>query len=435
MIGNDARRYHSQIHGPVHYTDNIAYHYPLSSVWLSGSAEDPFANRQNPFLGNMFIQGCVSADGWLNRDGSCVKLAKKAPPCRGVSICGDHMLGALHMSHMVISDDTGYDFRNAEVSFEHDKQTFKTILCDFKRPFGGVLQLGVTNVKPGCVSTLRIIVPESARQGSVRLSWHPGLKWLTPRPLLVNKKFIAIISFESYGTGTEDVYCSYREECVEQCDTTLSCIQSGLSGFDTIQSGVSSDVLSGMHATQSLTSCWQPVEFVPWTDDCGTTYAITLTTDDPKIMFYNFKDYYTHEDGTRLWQWDKSDKYNITGEPYYNQERVTRFNINIEPTYTKDKNIPLEPDWQLYQGNYINSSNATLSGQLIFDSLSSYDDSYFRVTHIPAQKKYVVLHDRRHGHSYIIKFKRPLGWVDVRANVLVTCPERVITYRYYPKYM
>ena len=57
MVGKDAIRYHSQLHGAVHYTDDITQHHPTSAVWLSGSASDPLGNRSQPFLGNMFIQG------------------------------------------------------------------------------------------------------------------------------------------------------------------------------------------------------------------------------------------------------------------------------------------------------------------------------------------------------------------------------------------
>ncbi len=122
MVGKDAIKYHSLLHGPVHYTDNITQHHPASAEWMIGSAEDDAASRERPFQGHMFIQGCVSAVGWLNSEGSCVRLATKQPPCRGTLICGDHMEGHLHYSHITLTDDDTYDFRNAEVSFALDKQ-------------------------------------------------------------------------------------------------------------------------------------------------------------------------------------------------------------------------------------------------------------------------------------------------------------------------
>lgn len=434
MVGKDAIRYHSQLHGAVHYTDNITQHYPTSAVWLSGSAADPQGNRDRPFLGHMFIQGCVSADGWLNNDGSCVRLARSQPPCRGVKVCGDHMQGYLHFSHMKLTNDTAYDFRNAIVSFEHDKQTFKTIICDFDRPFAHSLHITTTDVKPGCVSTLKIVVPESSRAGSVKLTWHPALKWLTERPRLVTRGFIAIISFESYGDKTQDVYCSYREECFEVCDNTLQCTQSGLSGFDTVE-GSETDVLSGLNVTESVSSCWAPLEFVPWLDDCGTTYTVTLTTGQEITQFYNFEDYYTDDiGGTRIWNWDKSDKYNITGEPQLTTPQVTRFTVRVQPTQTKNRVIPVSPDYRLYQGDYVLKNTTPLSGELVFDTLSSYDSDFDRAIYVPADDMYVVPHSRSRGTGYILKLTCPVGQTEVTAKVTVTCPERVIRYRYYPKY-
>ena len=217
-------------------------------MWLSGSAEDPAANRDRPFQGHMFIQGCVSAIGWLNKNGTCVKLATKQPPCRGVLACGDHMQGHLHYSHITLTDSDDYDFRNAEVSFALDKQTYKTVVCDFKRPFAGALHIAPQDIKPGCVSTLRIYVPEYARNGAVKLTFHPDLVWLNARPRLLPRGFIGIVSFESYGPHTRDVVCSYKEECFEICDETPFCPEAGLSGFDSFD-GTETDTVSYTHLT------------------------------------------------------------------------------------------------------------------------------------------------------------------------------------------
>ena len=67
MIGKDLVKYHSQIHGPVHYTDALASYYGLSGnpplpprfEGISGDTRDGGASKQDPFQGHMFIQGCV----------------------------------------------------------------------------------------------------------------------------------------------------------------------------------------------------------------------------------------------------------------------------------------------------------------------------------------------------------------------------------------
>ena len=113
---------------------------------------------------------------------------------------------------------------------------------------------------------------------------------------------------------------------------------------------------------------------------------------------------------------------------------MTRFTVKIEPTKTRNRVIPVSPDYRLYQGDYIMKNSATLSGELVFDTLSSYDSDFDRAIYIPSDDMYVIPHERNRGTGYILKLTCPAGQTEVTAKVTVSCPERVIRYRYYPKY-
>lgn len=434
MVGPDATRYHSQLHGAVHYTDSITLHHATSAAWMQGSAEDDAASRERPFQGHMFIQGCVSAIGWLNSEGTCVRLAKNKPPCRGVSICGDHMQGHLHYSHITLTDNDNYDFRNAEVSFDLDKQTYKTVVCNFDRPFARALHINPQKIKPGCVSTMRIQVPKEAKGGSVKLTFHPDLVWLTNRPRLISRGFIGILSFESYGHRTEDVVCSYKEQCFEFCDETLHCAESGLSGIDTFD-GTETDAPSGLNYTNSTSGCWAPLQFEPWVDDCGKTHTYELSTGQSITYYYNFDDYHTGETGTRLWKWDRSDKQNPVGESYITGPNVNRFNFKITPLDVPNRNRPPLPALSAAKGNYISRENRINPDTVIYDTLSAdmYGDDHV-VQYIEQEDVYITTFTRDQGTRYLFTLRCPDDQPLVRGRFKVSCPELVIRYRYYPKY-
>ena len=115
MAGNI--RFHNKFHAYTHYTDPVP--------GLPGSAMDPIASKTAPFLGNMYVAGCLSARGWLDEDGVCRKFLFEAEPinCRPAQICGDHMEGALHYSHTTYSDLSTFDPLRLEIDFNVDQNT------------------------------------------------------------------------------------------------------------------------------------------------------------------------------------------------------------------------------------------------------------------------------------------------------------------------
>jgi hypothetical protein len=439
MIGRDLVKYHNYMHGPVHYTDSLSTFYttPISAI-IPGSSEDPQASQSSPFQGNMFIQGCISAVGWLDDDGTCTKLATTAiTGCRPIGICGDHMQGPLHYSHQTLTDTpelTGYDFRNAEVNFDLDKDTFKTVVCDFTRPFSRTLHIAPTRIKPGCVSTLRIVVPPHATSTYIKTVFHPDLVWLNYRPTYVAKGFIAIISFESYGSRTADVVCAYREQCYEVCKPER-CTLSGGTGFESFI-GVETGAPSGSNITNQLTGCFQPLVFQPWVDDCNVTYTYTLTSSQSRSYLYNFKDYYTESGGTRRWRWtgETSDE---TGEPigewYYTDERTNIFMFRLTPVMVANQTTPPPSVLKIYRGNYSDRSSPVLPEECIYNSASalSPDDPF--ITRINNTDQYAVRFDRTYASQYMFTVEAPPPYVEVSGRLLVNCPKRYVASRYVPK--
>ena len=78
MAGNI--RFHNKFHAYTHYTD------PIEGI--PDSALDPIASQDFPFLGNMYVAGCLSARGWLDEDGECHKFLWDSDPqkCRPAKI-------------------------------------------------------------------------------------------------------------------------------------------------------------------------------------------------------------------------------------------------------------------------------------------------------------------------------------------------------------
>lgn len=447
MIGKDLVKYHNYVHGPVHYTTSVdAIGTPELSAYglrpipgLSGSAEDNLASQQQPFLGHMFIQGCVSASGWLNDDGQCVKLAKVQPPSgcnRGVGVCGDHMKGALHMSHIVLTDNpalTGYDFRNGEISFALDKSTFKTVSINYDRPFSGALHIQPTMIKPGCVSTIKFVFPDDVPNGNCKLTFHPGMKWLTDRPTYVNQQFPGFLSLESYGNTVEDVYCSYREQCFVTCPEP-ECSLSGLSGFDTIDGDEDTDFSS--LSTEAASGCPTILKFIPWIDTCGDTHTYDLSADQHKRLYFRFDDFYDDDGGTRLWNWT-GEKDAITGFPighwYYNNSGVNHFRFKYVPETLPGEWEPTHPKIFLYRGRYEKRGDPLEWDDVIYDNQFDLEEDDPWILYLPLEKEYVVRYTRDYGTRYIFDIVCPPNKDQIKGTFHVTCPSRYIASRYVPK--
>lgn len=194
MAGNV--RFHNKFHAHTHYTD------PISGV--PDSATDPIASQEFPFLGNMYVAGCLSARGWLDEDGTCRKFLYDPDPlqCRPVRICGDHMEGALHYSHVDYNQDLLYEPKRLELDFK--KHTFKTIVCDENE-----YHIMPVSLSAGCVQSTRFINPSS--NGDVNLAFHPHLQWLCPQPCFLSAGEEAILSMTSFSNVLDQVVCIWKE--------------------------------------------------------------------------------------------------------------------------------------------------------------------------------------------------------------------------------
>ena len=193
MAGNI--RFHNKFHAYTHYTDPVP--------GIPGSAKDPIASQEFPFLGNMYVAGCLSARGWLDDEGVCRKfLFEEDLDCRKVKICGDHMEGALHYSHVNYNTTINYDPARCEIDFLRD--TFKTIVCD-----APAYHIMPTSLSAGCVTSVRFINPSA--NGDVDLAWHPDLSWLNPRPCILSAGEEAILSMTSFSHNLSNVVCVWKE--------------------------------------------------------------------------------------------------------------------------------------------------------------------------------------------------------------------------------
>ena len=450
MIGKDLVKYHSAIHAPVHYTASLSTFYGASLTGadgrfkgVTGDTQDPTASPSRPFQGHMFIQGCVSATGWLNDDGTCTKLATINPlsGCRPIQICGDHMRGPLHYSHRTITDDISYDYRNAEISFRLDRDTYKTIVCDGRRSFSDTLHITPTHISPGCVSTVKIYVPQTATKAYVKLTFHPDLTWLTNRPQFIMKGYEGIISFESYGTATRDVVCAYAEECYETCPTEIGPCSAapGLSGFDSIdgESDASPVTQQQPGGSQPLTGCRHPLVFTSWVDDCGTVYNYTLSAGETRTLLYRFDDYYDETGGTSIWNWSASID-PITGKPTGTKvptlPRSNYFEFKATPSAVPNYNYPPPPEIRLYK------SDNSLSSRLVTPPLSSmiYDSTVTIpvdsiVEYLPVEDLLVTKFTRAGGTRYMVVLKCPANIPLIRGRFYLGCPTLLLSHRYIPK--
>ena len=198
MAGNI--RFHNKFHAYTHYTDPVP--------GIPDSAMDPIASKEFPFLGNMYVAGCLSARGWLDEDGTCRKFLYDPEPidCRPVKICGDHMEGALHYSHVNYYNLTSFDPLRLEIDFNVD--TFKTIICDTNE-----YHIMPVSLSAGCVTSTRFINPSA--NGHVDLAFHPHLQWLNPRPCILSAGEQAILSMTSFSQTLCDVVCIWKENETE----------------------------------------------------------------------------------------------------------------------------------------------------------------------------------------------------------------------------
>ena len=198
MAGNV--RFHNKFHAYTHYTD------PISGI--PDSATDPIASKEFPFLGNMYVAGCLSARGWLDEDGTCRKFLYDPDPiaCRPVRICGDHMEGALHYSHVDYNNTQIYDPKRLEIDFK--QHTFKTIICDENE-----YHIMPVSLSAGCVTSTRFVNPSS--NGGVDLAWHPHLLWLCRRPCYLSAGEEAILSMTSFSNTLSSVVCLWKERETE----------------------------------------------------------------------------------------------------------------------------------------------------------------------------------------------------------------------------
>lgn len=193
MAGNI--RFHNKFHAYTHYTDPVP--------GIPGSAMDPIASAEFPFLGNLYVAGCLSAHGWLDDDGTCRKfLFEEEPGCRKVKICGDHMEGALHYSHVNYNTTLNYDPKRLEVDFQED--TFKTITCDESE-----YHIMPVSLSAGCVTSVRFMNPSA--NGDVDLAWHPHMTWMCRRPCILSAGEEAILSMTSFSNTLSSVVCIWKE--------------------------------------------------------------------------------------------------------------------------------------------------------------------------------------------------------------------------------
>jgi len=198
MAGNI--RFHNKFHAYTHYTDPVP--------GIPDSAMDPIASKEFPFLGHMYVAGCLSARGWLDDDGVCRKFLYDPEPidCRPVKICGDHMEAALHYSHVDYYSLSSYDPLRLELDF--NVHTFKTIICDSTE-----YHIMPVSLSAGCVTSTRFINPSA--NGHVDLAFHPYLQWLNPRPCILSAGEEAILSMTSYSESLRDVVCIWKENETE----------------------------------------------------------------------------------------------------------------------------------------------------------------------------------------------------------------------------
>lgn len=193
MAGNI--RFHNKFHAYTHYTDPVP--------GLPGSAMDPIASKEAPFLGNMYVAGCLSARGWLDDDGICRKFLFDAEPtiCRPAVICGDHMEGALHYSHTTYSDLSTFDPLRLEIDFNQD--TFKTINCTTNE-----YHIMPVSLSAGCVTSTRFVNPSA--NGEVNLAFHPHMQWLCARPCILSGGDEAILSMTAFDHTLSGVTCVWK---------------------------------------------------------------------------------------------------------------------------------------------------------------------------------------------------------------------------------
>lgn len=198
MAGNV--RFHNKFHAYTHYTDPVP--------GIPDSAMDPIASAEFPFLGNLYVAGCLSARGWLDEDGVCRKFLYDPDPveCRPVKICGDHMEGALHYSHVDYNNTQTYDPKRLEIDFK--QHTFKTIVCDASE-----YHIMPVSLSAGCVTSTRFVNPSA--NGGVDIAWHPHLKWLSPRPCYLSAGEEAILSMSSFSNDLTNVVCIWKERETE----------------------------------------------------------------------------------------------------------------------------------------------------------------------------------------------------------------------------
>lgn len=195
MAGNI--RFHNKFHAYTHYTDPVP--------GIPDSAMDPIASKDAPFLGNMFVAGCLSARGWLDEDGTCRKFLFEPEPivCRPIVVCGDHMEGALHYSHTDYTVLSGFDPLRLDLDFK--KHTFKTIHCDTNE-----YHIMPVSLSAGCVTSTRFVNPSA--NGHVDIAFHPDLRWLNPRPCILSAGESAILSMTCFSEMLSDVMCVWKEE-------------------------------------------------------------------------------------------------------------------------------------------------------------------------------------------------------------------------------
>jgi len=198
MAGNI--RFHNKFHAYTHYTDPVP--------GIPDSAMDPIASKEFPFLGHMYVAGCLSARGWLDDDGICRKFLFDPDPidCRPVKICGDHMEGALHYSHIEYYKQPDFDPLRLEIDFRRD--TFKTIVCSTDE-----YHIMPISLSAGCVTSTRFINPSA--NGDVSLAFHPYVQWLNPRPCILSGGEQAILSMTSFSHVLSDVMCIWKENETE----------------------------------------------------------------------------------------------------------------------------------------------------------------------------------------------------------------------------
>jgi len=310
-------------------------------------------------------------------------------------------------------------------------------VCDAKTSYARALHIAPSSIKPGCVSTLKIVVPPDSPISHVKLAFHPDLVWLTPKPIYVLKGFISIISFESYGIRTRDVICSHREQCFEVCRPWGECSLSGLSGFKT-EYGHEDDNLGGRNRNNNpLSGCYYPLEFEAWEHVCGDTYNYSLSTQTlSAIYMYDFRDYYAGDGSTRLWNISKTinpETNELDKEWYDTGPQANMFKVKILPSRVPGYSAPPPPILQIYKGSYSSMYSQPKTSDLIYDSSLPEDPEHEWVTFLPGEDSYAVKFTRSGGVQYLIKLVLPPDHPYLPGKIKVSCPFKYIAYRYVPR--